>query len=43
MPGSRHAPADGKFGYWHLSGIGGTIGAGTSEVRRNVIATMGLG
>lgn len=43
MPGSKWAPVDGKFGYWALNLIGSTVGAGTSEIQRNVIATMGLG
>ena len=43
LEGSRRAPVNGKFGYWHLQQLGGTVGAGTSEIQRNVIATMGLG
>ena len=43
MPGSKHAPLDGKFGYWHVHHIGRTIGGGTSEIQRNVIANRGLG
>ena len=43
MPGSKHARVDGKSGYWLIHHIGRTIGAGTSEIQRNVIATRGLG
>ena len=43
MPGSKHAPVEGKFGYWHIQLIGRTLGGGASEIQRNVVATRGLG
>ena len=41
--GSPHAPEKGHFSYEYLHGIVGTIGAGSNEIQRNVIAQRGLG
>jgi alkylation response protein AidB-like acyl-CoA dehydrogenase len=43
IDGSKYAPMEGKFAYWDIHHIGRTIGAGTSEIQREVIATRGLG
>ncbi len=37
------APLEGTLSAWHVSNVGRTFGAGTSEIQRNVIATRGLG
>jgi alkylation response protein AidB-like acyl-CoA dehydrogenase len=39
----KYAPVEGKFAYWTIHHIGRTIGAGTSEIQRDIIATRGLG
>jgi alkylation response protein AidB-like acyl-CoA dehydrogenase len=41
--GSKWAPLTGRVCLGYLDSISGPIGAGTSEVQRNVIATRGLG
>jgi len=41
-PGSRRAP-DAGFRREYLYSLGATVGAGTAEVQRNIIATRGLG
>ena len=43
MPGSRWARMDGWLQLYWLGSFGRTIGAGTSEVQRNIIAARGLG
>ncbi|MBI2830789.1 MAG: acyl-CoA dehydrogenase family protein [Chloroflexi bacterium] len=40
---SELAPMNGAISFWHVSNVGRTFGAGTSEIQRNVIATRGLG
>jgi len=40
---SRFAPWDGAIAHGHLSAVQDTIGAGTSEVQREIIALRGLG
>lgn len=42
-PGSPYAPLAGRFERMYLNGIQATVGAGTSEVQRNIVATRGLG
>ncbi len=41
--GDRRAPLDGEVQHNHRMWIGWTIGGGTSEIQRNVIAQRGLG
>jgi 3-oxocholest-4-en-26-oyl-CoA dehydrogenase alpha subunit len=41
--GSRHAPWEGAIAHGYLSAVQDTIGAGTSEVQREIIALRGLG
>jgi len=41
--GSKYAPWLGAIAHGYLSGVQDTIGAGTSEVQRNIIARRGLG
>lgn len=41
--GSSRAPWDGRLERAYVSAIAATIGGGTSEIQRNVIATRGLG
>ena len=41
--GAPHAPWDGRLHRAYVSSIAATIGGGTSEIQRNVIATRGLG
>jgi alkylation response protein AidB-like acyl-CoA dehydrogenase len=43
MAGAKHAPFKGLVPRGYLDCISGTIGAGTSEIMRNIIATRGLG
>ncbi|MCI0769971.1 MAG: acyl-CoA dehydrogenase family protein [Chloroflexi bacterium] len=40
---SPHAPAGGWFPHEYLHSLAGTIGAGSNEIQRNVIAQRGLG
>ena len=42
-PASPHAKLDGAFCQLYMSSVARTIGAGTSEIQRNIIATRGLG
>ncbi|MBI2872152.1 MAG: acyl-CoA dehydrogenase family protein [Chloroflexi bacterium] len=42
-PGSKWAPLRGRIENGYLIAFGGSIGGGTSEVNRNVIAMRGLG
>jgi 3-oxocholest-4-en-26-oyl-CoA dehydrogenase alpha subunit len=41
--GSKWAPFGGRMGVGYLDAVSGPIGAGTSEVQKNIIATRGLG
>jgi len=41
--GSRHAPLNGRFAVGYLDSISAVIGAGTSEIQRNILAQRGLG
>lgn len=41
--GDRHAPWDGAIAHTYLSAVQDTIGGGTSEVQREIIAIRGLG
>lgn len=41
--GTEHAPVDGRFEHIYRYSIVDTVGAGTSEVQRNIIARRGLG
>jgi alkylation response protein AidB-like acyl-CoA dehydrogenase len=43
VPGSARAPLGGSVAKEYLSAVSATIGGGTSEINRNVIATRGLG
>jgi alkylation response protein AidB-like acyl-CoA dehydrogenase len=43
LPDSRRAPLSGVVGFGYLDAVQGTIGAGTSEIQRDVIAGRGLG
>lgn len=43
QPGSRWAPLQGRIERSYRSSVSSTIGGGTSEIQRNVIATRGLG
>ena len=38
-----HAPLDGALAFRYLDSVRLTIGQGTGEIQRNVIATRGLG
>ena len=42
-PGSAYAPMDGQTGQSYVQMVAATIGGGTSEVLRSIIATRGLG
>lgn len=42
-PESKWAPLYGDIEKWFVGNLGRTIGGGTSEIQRNVIATRGLG
>ena len=42
-PGSPHAPLRGRFAVGYLDSISAVIGAGTSEIQRNILAQRGLG
>ncbi len=41
--GDEHAPIDGRFENYYQYSVLETVGAGTSEVQRNIIARRGLG
>jgi alkylation response protein AidB-like acyl-CoA dehydrogenase len=41
--GSKYARLRGRFSRTHMTSVGSTIAAGTSEVQRNIIAQRGLG
>jgi 3-oxocholest-4-en-26-oyl-CoA dehydrogenase alpha subunit len=41
--GTEHAPVDGRFEHIYRYSVVDTVGAGTSEVQRNIIARRGLG
>jgi 3-oxocholest-4-en-26-oyl-CoA dehydrogenase alpha subunit len=41
--GAPHAPVDGRFEHIYRYSVIDTVGAGTSEVQRNIIARRGLG
>ncbi len=41
--GSKHAPLRGRLERMYLYTVASTIGGGTSEIQRNIIATRGLG
>ena len=43
MPGDRRAELGGSAAVGHMNATGMTIGGGTSEILRNVIATRGMG
>ncbi len=43
LPGSERALLAGVIGFGYLDAVQGTIGAGTSEIQRTVIALRGLG
>ncbi|MFC1945835.1 acyl-CoA dehydrogenase family protein, partial [Chloroflexota bacterium] len=43
LPESKWAPLHGDIEKWFLGNLGRTIGGGTSEIQRNLIATRGLG
>jgi alkylation response protein AidB-like acyl-CoA dehydrogenase len=40
---SRHSRLDGHITHQYMDSVARTIGAGTSEIQRNIIATRGLG
>ena len=42
-PGSRYAPLKGRFSLGYLDSLSAVIGAGTSEIQRNILAQRGLG
>jgi alkylation response protein AidB-like acyl-CoA dehydrogenase len=42
-PGSHHAPLKGRFSLGYLDSLSAVIGAGTSEIQRNILAQRGLG
>ena len=42
-PGSHRAPLSGRFAVGYLDSISAVIGAGTSEIQRNILAQRGLG
>lgn len=41
--GTEHAPLDGRFEFTYRYSVVDTVGAGTNEVQRNIIARRGLG
>ncbi|MBI2872735.1 MAG: acyl-CoA dehydrogenase family protein [Chloroflexi bacterium] len=41
--GSPHAPVDGKIEWLYRATVNDSVGAGTNQIQRNVIATRGLG
>jgi alkylation response protein AidB-like acyl-CoA dehydrogenase len=41
--GTPHAPVDGRFEHIYRYSVVDTVGAGTSEVQRNIIARRALG
>ena len=41
--GSAHAPLSGRFSLGYLDSLSAVIGAGTSEIQRNILAQRGLG
>jgi alkylation response protein AidB-like acyl-CoA dehydrogenase len=41
--GTSHAPLDGRFEFTYRYSVVDTVGAGTNEVQRNIIARRGLG
>jgi hypothetical protein len=41
--GSKEAPLAGRLGRLHIASPGFTLGGGTSEIMRNIIAMRGLG
>ena len=41
--GTEHAPIDGRFENYYQYSVLETVGAGTSEVQRNIIARRALG
>lgn len=41
--GTEHAPLDGRFEFSYRYSVVDTVGAGTSEVQRNIVARRGLG
>jgi alkylation response protein AidB-like acyl-CoA dehydrogenase len=43
LPGSQRAELDGLAAFRYLDTLSATIGAGTSEIQRMLIATRGLG
>jgi len=43
MPGSKWAPLSGRIGRLYLAHVARTIGGGTTEIQRNIIAQRGLG
>ena len=43
MTGSEHAAASGRVGSTYLYATTSTVGGGTSEIQRNIIASRGLG
>jgi alkylation response protein AidB-like acyl-CoA dehydrogenase len=43
LTGRDGAPLSGRLGRFQLHSVAATIGGGTSEVQRNIIATRGLG
>jgi alkylation response protein AidB-like acyl-CoA dehydrogenase len=42
-PGSSSAEGEGRFGWEYLERVHGTLGGGTNEMKRTVIARAGLG
>ncbi|MBM3140189.1 MAG: acyl-CoA dehydrogenase [Chloroflexi bacterium] len=42
-PGEPQAPLGGSVGQSYVTSVSATIGGGTSEIQRNIIATRGLG
>jgi alkylation response protein AidB-like acyl-CoA dehydrogenase len=42
-PGSSTADGDGRFAWDYLERVHGTIGGGTNEIKRTLIAQAGLG
>jgi alkylation response protein AidB-like acyl-CoA dehydrogenase len=43
MPGSKWAPLAGRVGRLYLAHVARTIGGGTTEIQKNIIAQRGLG